>query len=207
MATTPNPEFRWSGNTLQVKRAGSPGQWTSVATVGGGGGGGGTVHSALSALVWTSSGHTGTASRLAGFSGAGAATYYQIGTDVVAPTRAVNTTAPLTGGGTLAADLTLAVSTATTSAVGVVELATDGESASGVVVQGNDSRMSNARTPTAHATSHKLGGSDVILLHEFGLPTGTVAFNDQQASSFRLENRTSDPVSPTEGQIWLRTDL
>lgn len=39
---------------------------------------------------------------------------------------------------------------ATTGATGVVELATDGESASGVVVQGNDSRLSNARTPTAH---------------------------------------------------------
>jgi hypothetical protein len=29
----------------------------------------------------------------------------------------------------------------------------------------------------------------------------------QQAVSFRLENRTSDPSSPTVGQIWLRTDL
>ncbi len=36
------------------------------------------------------------------------------------------------------------VSAATTSAVGVVELATDGETASGVAVQGNDTRLANA---------------------------------------------------------------
>lgn len=39
---------------------------------------------------------------------------------------------------------------ATTSAKGKVELATDGENAANVVVQGNDSRLSNSRTPTAH---------------------------------------------------------
>jgi hypothetical protein len=39
---------------------------------------------------------------------------------------------------------------ATTSSTGVVELATDGESASGLAVQANDTRLSNARTPTAH---------------------------------------------------------
>lgn len=42
---------------------------------------------------------------------------------------------------------------ATTSATGVVELATDGEAAAGVVVQGNDSRLSNTRTPTDNTVS------------------------------------------------------
>lgn len=51
---------------------------------------------------------------------------------------------------------------ATTAAKGVVELATDGEVAANVAVQGNDARMSNARTPTAHATSHQNGGADEI---------------------------------------------
>jgi hypothetical protein len=48
---------------------------------------------------------------------------------------------------------------ATTSAKGKVELATDGETAAGVVVQGNDSRLSDARTPSAHthATSEVTG--------------------------------------------------
>jgi hypothetical protein len=39
---------------------------------------------------------------------------------------------------------------ATTTATGVVELATSGENAANVVVQGNDARLSDARTPTAH---------------------------------------------------------
>lgn len=61
--------------------------------------------------------------------------------------------------------------------------------------------------PAAHATSHKNGGTDEILLHEFGEPTASVEFNGQQALTFRIENRTSDPGSPSAGQIWLRTDL
>jgi len=61
--------------------------------------------------------------------------------------------------------------------------------------------------PTAHAASHKLGGGDVILLNEFGNPTGSIEFNQQQGLQFRLENRTSDPVSSAVGEIWLRTDL
>lgn len=45
---------------------------------------------------------------------------------------------------------------------GLTELATNGESAAGKAVQGNDARMSNARAPTAHAASHAPGGSDPI---------------------------------------------
>lgn len=69
-----------------------------------------------------------------------------------APTaRSIGTTAPLTGGGDLSANRTLAISDATTSAKGAVELATDGENAAGVVVQGNDSRLSDPRAPTSHS--------------------------------------------------------
>jgi len=42
------------------------------------------------------------------------------------------------------------VAAATTTTVGLVELATDGEVAADVVVQGNDARLSDARTPVAH---------------------------------------------------------
>lgn len=58
-----------------------------------------------------------------------------------------------------------------------------------------------------HATTHKLGGVDVLLLHEFGDPTAPVEFAQQQSLQFTLENRTSDPGTPAVGQIWLRTDL
>jgi hypothetical protein len=50
----------------------------AVTIAASGGGGGSSDHATLSNLVWTASGHTGTASRVAGFSGAGAATYYAI---------------------------------------------------------------------------------------------------------------------------------
>jgi hypothetical protein len=79
----------------------------------------------------------------------------------VPTTRTISTTAPLTGGGDLSANRTFAVSDATTSAKGVVELATDGETAVGVVVQGNDARLADARTPTAHtlvSASHTASG-------------------------------------------------
>jgi uncharacterized MnhB-related membrane protein len=62
-------------------------------------------------------------------------------------------------------------------------------------------------TPSAHATSHKSGGSDPIRLDELAAPTASIGFNGQQATSFRVENRTTDPGSPAVGQIWLRTDL
>ena len=38
-------------------------------------------------------------------------------------------------------------------------------------------------------------------------PVASVDFAQQQALRFRLENRTSDPGAPAEGEIWLRTDL
>jgi hypothetical protein len=90
----------------------------------------------------------------------GAGVWQLIG--AVPSARSVGTTAPLAGGGDLTANRTLTVATATTAAVGVVELATDGEVAADRVVQGNDARLANARTPTAHATSHENGGSDEI---------------------------------------------
>lgn len=85
-----------------------------------------------------------------------------VGAGAVPATRLINTTAPLTGGGDLSADRTLAIADATTAAKGVVELATDGENAAGVVVQGNDARLANPRTPTAHAATHVEGGTDAI---------------------------------------------
>ena len=46
-----------------------------------------------------------------------------------------------------------------------------------------------------------------LTLDQINVATSSVNFNDQQALSFRIENRTSDPGTPTTGQIWLRTDL
>lgn len=68
---------------------------------------------------------------------------------------------------------------------------------------GNDARLSDARTPLSH--SHSAG--DLPALNAITVPSGSVNFNNQQATSFRIENRTSDPGTPTVGQLWLRTDL
>jgi len=62
--------------TLTTSTSGGVATTTIAAS---GGGGGVSAHTALTALAWTSSGHTGTASRLASFDGAGAASYTQIG--------------------------------------------------------------------------------------------------------------------------------
>jgi len=59
----------------------------------------------------------------------------------VPKTTMLTTTAPLTGGGDLSANRTLAVSDATTSAKGVVKLAADGDASASVAVQGNDTRL------------------------------------------------------------------
>ena len=66
----------------------------------------------------------------------------------------------LTGGGSLAADRTLAVSYGTTA---------------GTAAQGNDSRLSDARTPTAHAASHASGGADPVTPAAIGADTAGAA--------------------------------
>ena len=65
----------------------------------------------------------------------------------------------LSGGGTLEADRTLTVKYGT---------------AAGTACQGNDARLSNARTPTAHKDTHKTGGSDAITPTDIGAADKTI---------------------------------
>lgn len=91
-------------------------------------------------------------------------------TGKVPTTRTVSTTSPLTGGGALSSDLTLAVGDASTSAKGVVQLAgilagtaasptfnaaAFGTSSTTACV-GNDSRLSNTRTPATGTVPYDL---------------------------------------------------
>jgi hypothetical protein len=69
------------------------------------------------------------------------------------------------------------VSDGSTTVKGKVELATDGETGAGVVVQGNDARLSNARTPTSHASSHMSAGADPVRLDELKVPTDITTLN------------------------------
>lgn len=87
-----------------------------------------------------------------------------------------------------------------------------GNATAGQVVLGNDGRLTDARTPLAHThTAANVTDFDTQVrtsrLDQMAAPSASVNFAGQQVLSFRLENRTSDPGSPTTGQIWLRTDI
>ena len=74
--------------------------------------------------------------------------------------RTITAGTGLTGGGDLSADRTLTVTFGATA---------------GTAAEGNDARLSDARTPTAHAASHQDGGSDELALDGSQITTGTVA--------------------------------
>lgn len=46
-----------------------------------------------------------------------------------------------------------------------------------------------------------------LTLDAIPAPAASIDFVQQQALNFVIENRTSDPASPVEGQMWNRTDL
>lgn len=96
------------------------------------------------------------------------------------------------------ANVSASVQAATTLVKGVVELATDGEVAASVAVQGNDARLSNARTPTAHATSHQPGGSDAMAV-DAAAATGSLRTIGTTATAACAGNdaRLSDARTPT----------
>jgi len=69
--------------------------------------------------------------------------------------------------------------------------------------------MTQQSEQVAHS---ELTGNGATTLHKHKLntcdpPDGAVNFNQQQATALVIENRTSDPGTPVDGQIWLRTDL
>lgn len=72
--------------------------------------------------------------------------------------RTISTGTGLSGGGDLSVDRTLSIS------FGAV---------AGTATEGNDSRLSNSRTPTTHASTHGPGGSDQIT--SLALTSGTIS--------------------------------
>ena len=90
----------------------------------------------------------------------GKTTGLQAALDGKAPTtRTITAGTGLTGGGDLTANRTLAVSYGTTA---------------GTAAQGNDTRLSDARTPTSHATSHASGGADALAISGAQVTSGTI---------------------------------
>ena len=92
--------------------------------------------------------------------------------------RTVTAGTGLTGGGDLSANRTLTVTYGSTA---------------GTAAEGNDSRLSDQRTPTAHAATHTDGGSDEIAIAGAQITTGTVG-------TARLGTGTAD------GTVFLRGD-
>jgi hypothetical protein len=70
----------------------------------------------------------------------------------------------LTSDGKIGSTSGLPVITTTSGAVTTGSFGTS----SGTFCQGNDSRLSDSRTPTAHKTSHSTGGSDAIAPSDIG---------------------------------------
>ena len=98
----------------------------------------------------------------------------------VSTSRTVSAGSGLTGGGDLSADRTLAA---------------DFGSGAGKVVEGNDARLSDARTPTSHASSHASDGSDPLTLAQSQITglTSDLALKAPLASPAL----TGTPTAPT----------
>ena len=64
----------------------------------------------------------------------------------------------------------------------------------------NDSRLTDARTPATHATSHKSGGSDAIKLDELAAPTDNTTLNASTTAHGLC------PKLPGNTTTWLRAD-
>lgn len=64
--------------------------------------------------------------------------------------------------------------------------------------------MAERRAPTTEKVQEMIGATKLSALAD---PDASIEFAKQQALQFVVENRTSDPASPVDGQIWLRTDL
>lgn len=107
--------------------------------------------------------------------------YADTGLATKVPTsRAVSAGSGLTGGGDLSADRTIVA---------------DFGTGAGKVTEGNDSRLSDARTPTSHASSHASDGSDPLTLAQSQITglTSDLALKAPLASP----TLTGVPTAPT----------
>lgn len=113
-------------------------------------------------------------------------------------TRAIVSGAGLTGGGDLSADRTLAVGAGTGITVNADDIAVQYGATSTTACVGNDSRLSNARTPTAHASTHQPGGTDAMAV-DAAAATGSLRTLGTAATSAAAGNdsRLSDARTPT----------
>ena len=133
----------------------------------------------------------------------------------VAPSRNINTSAPITGGGNLSADRTIGISSASTSARGAVQLTTSTTSTSTALaatasavrtVQNN----ANTRVPTSRTISTSApitGGGDLTTNRTIGISTATTTARGAVQLSDSTTS-TSTSLAPTIRSITsLRADV
>jgi hypothetical protein len=72
------------------------------------------------------------------------------------------------------------------------------------LVYTSDSRLSDARTPTVHASSHESGGSDELELAPSQVTGTAIVSDDVHLISFVTSS--TRPESPSEGQVIYETD-
>lgn len=110
-----------------------------------------------------------------------------------------------------AAQAAAATAQSTASAAGTAATTAQGEidaheglatSAHGGIVANTDPRLTDSRTPTAHAATHRLGGGDALKVHELALPTAATPMNGQKFTG--LANGSAAGDSATVGQAVLR---
>jgi hypothetical protein len=90
-----------------------------------------------------------------------------------------NTRVPTTHGLTHAGNGSDPVPVATTTVAGLVPAKPNAgvNATTTQVVMGDDTRLTNSRMPTAHATTHQAGGSDTIALDTLAAPTDNTTLN------------------------------
>lgn len=93
-------------------------------------------------------------------------------TQVSYPAAPVSSVAGRTGDVTLSDSDVSGLGTASTH-----DVPASGDAAAGEVVKGNDSRLTDNRTPTAHASTHQSGGADAIKLDDLAAPDDNTDLN------------------------------
>lgn len=117
--------------------------------------------------------------------------------DFATATRTITAGAGLTGGGDLSTDRTLAVGAGTGITVNDDDIEVVYGTTAGTAAEGNDPRLSDARTPTDHAASHASAGSDPVTLAQSQVANLTVdlaakapaaAITDSPRDALRVTN-------------------
>lgn len=93
-------------------------------------------------------------------------------------------------------------SLATTALYGVAKLAADGGTTAGTVVQATDARLTDARTPTAHATSHHTAGTDALAAADIGAQPA-----DSDLTDIAALTPSNDDVLQRKAGAWTNRTL